>query len=238
MTIRNLNMDKAPSFKDQLKKQIGYLKRSCQLYDNGDHEEAIRMATSLRVLFHDTKNSTSLLKYLNATNIKINSTIGDLNLNENNLVFMVGGMYAIHQEPDPNYDKTRDPNYNNPDILTIVPPNMKVTYYPACITNPHCEYLAIPVDEWINQTVLKAPESITRRELYLGAANTDGGAHVDKKQKKQYSKIAYEGGAGFSTKTDTSGAYEMTPFGEMHLLLLRQMTHEVLTSSELLALLK
>ncbi|MGO6883290.1 hypothetical protein ACC702_31980 [Rhizobium ruizarguesonis] len=48
----------------QLKRQIGYLERSCGDFDRGDHDEAIRIAVTLRVLLHDTNNSTSLLTHL------------------------------------------------------------------------------------------------------------------------------------------------------------------------------
>ncbi len=55
------------NFKNHLKKQLGFLQRSCNSYDEGFHDEAIRIATVLRVLIHNTRSSTSLLKHLNAT---------------------------------------------------------------------------------------------------------------------------------------------------------------------------
>jgi hypothetical protein len=62
-------------FKDQLTKQLGFLRRSCESYDQGYKDEAIRIATVLRVLFHDTGRSTSLLTHLKAKdNIWLRST--------------------------------------------------------------------------------------------------------------------------------------------------------------------
>jgi hypothetical protein len=51
-------------FEDKLKEQLGFLKRSCQAFDQGHEEEALRIATSLRVIFHQTDKSTSLVSHL------------------------------------------------------------------------------------------------------------------------------------------------------------------------------
>jgi hypothetical protein len=53
------------------------LKRSCESYDAGHTDEAIRVATIIRVLIHDTKNSTSLLNHLGASNIQLSSTVSN-----------------------------------------------------------------------------------------------------------------------------------------------------------------
>jgi hypothetical protein len=51
-------------FSAQLGRQIGFLERSCLAYGSGHQEEALRIAVSLRVLFHDTQSSVSLLTHL------------------------------------------------------------------------------------------------------------------------------------------------------------------------------
>ncbi len=52
-------------FTEQLKRHLGFLERSCAAYDSGHQEEALRIAVSLRVLFHDTQHSSvSLLSHL------------------------------------------------------------------------------------------------------------------------------------------------------------------------------
>lgn len=51
-------------FKQQLKRQLKFLETSCRSYDSGDREESIRIALVLRVLFHDTGKSISLLTHL------------------------------------------------------------------------------------------------------------------------------------------------------------------------------
>ena len=51
-------------FIKQLSRHIGFLERSCAAFEAGYTEEALRIAVTLRVLFHDTKSSTSLLTHL------------------------------------------------------------------------------------------------------------------------------------------------------------------------------
>lgn len=49
---------------DKLNEQLRFLTRSCEEFDAGNEDEALRMAVSLRVLLHDTKHSVSLLTHL------------------------------------------------------------------------------------------------------------------------------------------------------------------------------
>jgi hypothetical protein len=53
-------------FTGQLQRQLGFMENSARAYDAGHRDEAIRLATSLRVLFHQTPKSTSLLRHLGA----------------------------------------------------------------------------------------------------------------------------------------------------------------------------
>jgi len=39
-------------FLHKLGEQIQFLERSCEFYDGGEESEAIRIATSLRIIFH------------------------------------------------------------------------------------------------------------------------------------------------------------------------------------------
>ena len=68
-------------FKEQLARQLRFIRNSCRLYDEGNKEEAIRIGTSLRVLMRDTTDrkgrplSVSLFSHLKAKDkIKINSS--------------------------------------------------------------------------------------------------------------------------------------------------------------------
>jgi hypothetical protein len=57
----------------RLRDQLEFLKGSAEAFDAGKTAEAVRIATALRVIFHQTKASTSLLNHLNAPGIMIRS---------------------------------------------------------------------------------------------------------------------------------------------------------------------
>lgn len=60
-----MNQPQTDRFREKLAEQIRFLERSCALFDDGHEDEAIRLAASLRVLFHDTNRSISPLSHLN-----------------------------------------------------------------------------------------------------------------------------------------------------------------------------
>ena len=52
----------------KLREHIRFIQRSCQAYDQGDESEALRIATSLRVIFHTTAMSVSIVSHLGFEN--------------------------------------------------------------------------------------------------------------------------------------------------------------------------
>ena len=58
-------------FVQQLEKQLRYIETSANEYDAGKVDEAIRIATCLRVIFRQAKHSTSLLTHLQANHINL-----------------------------------------------------------------------------------------------------------------------------------------------------------------------
>jgi hypothetical protein len=62
-------------FRGQLVRQLEYMENSRRLYDSGHREEAIRLAMCLRIIFHDTRTSISLLKHLNVSDIAMLSAL-------------------------------------------------------------------------------------------------------------------------------------------------------------------
>lgn len=57
--------------------QIQFLISSCDSFNDNFEEEAIRLATVVRVLLHDTEYSTSLLNQLNLKNIEFYDSASD-----------------------------------------------------------------------------------------------------------------------------------------------------------------
>src|SRR4051794_34571370 len=63
-----------PRFARKLHEQVQFVRRSASLYDQGAEDEALRLATALRVVLHDTKSSTSLLTHLGLNDTKMLSS--------------------------------------------------------------------------------------------------------------------------------------------------------------------
>ncbi|MFC1908223.1 hypothetical protein ACFLWT_02340, partial [Chloroflexota bacterium] len=57
-----------------LKDQIAFMKISANSYDNGFEDEAKRLAVAIRILVHDTPQSTSLLTQLDKKGILFHSS--------------------------------------------------------------------------------------------------------------------------------------------------------------------
>jgi hypothetical protein len=80
--------------------------------------------------------------------------------------------------------------------------------------------------------LLRGDETVTRQQLVLAAANKDGGAHVDSETTSEYERL--EAGVGMKAGVRlTSGEEKLITFRFANLAALRQIGHEILTSSEL-----
>ncbi len=201
-------------YQQDLKKQLGFLHRSCQWYDEGYVDEAIRIATSIRTLIHDTQSSTSLLKHLNATGIKLWSTVAGAP--EDAVHYQGMGQYRIQG-------------------------GVGASFGPSFDHTPTMELL--PVRDWWEQVMYVfsiRPEAtaeaddirvlrLSRRNIVLWATNKDGGAHVDAKLPLAYETLAADGALG-SFYQEIDGVRQEIPIKYAHLVSLRQMGFEVLRS--------
>ena len=206
-------MEGVERFQKELKKQLGFLERSCQMYDEGHIDEAIRIAATLRTLIHDTEKSTSLLKHLDATGIRLWSTIHSAP--EGAIVYFGMGQYRYL-----NGVSSYGPSFDNTPIMELV-----------------------PLNEWWEQVVYvfdagedaKTDEErekrfrLSRKNIVLTATNKDGGAHVDKKLTRAYERLAADGTVG-SFGVEIGGESQVVPIKYAHLVSLRQMGFEVLRS--------
>jgi len=147
------------NFTEQLRRQIGFLQRSCADYDTGHIEEGLRIAVTLRVLFHDTSNSTSLLTHLATKNLaKVLSTF-----------------QFIKEEPGV--------------LVATVPMWLDYTgsRQPPLGDSFWNQYVS--VNEWLEQIVMSGNNNLSRQDVILAAANQDGGAHVDPKPKPKTDEL-------------------------------------------------
>jgi len=197
-------------FSAQLKRQLGFIGRSAQLFDNGFPDEAIRIAVSIRVLMHQTKNSTSLLTHMGVENIKVASTYHPLGPATNPSSLFGFGQIALEEG--------------------------KAQFIPHGGSAAVKAY--IPSSSWWEEAVLTLSEhdSITRKDIVLGAANKDGGAHVELKLIPFYEHLARDGGLGVNVWEDRQGELLIEKVEYGHLWCLRTMAYELLASSDLLNL--
>ena len=61
-------------FAEKMREQLRFLQRSCAAFDSGAEDEALRIATALRVIFHNTPKSTSLIAHLGLSDVKMLSS--------------------------------------------------------------------------------------------------------------------------------------------------------------------
>lgn len=133
----------------QLIRQLGFLQRSAAAFDEGHQAEALRIAVALRVMFHDTGMSTSLLTQLGIKNTAkvLTSILPSLGQNEKTGANMM-----------------RIPLWLKKTGVRIPP------------LGGGERYEFIPAAEWWEEVVML---TFSRKVIVLAAANQDGGAHVD-----------------------------------------------------------
>ena len=193
-------------FKAQLRRQLQFLRASAAAFDGGFHDEAIRIAVTIRVLVHQTKSSTSLLKHLNATTINLLSTCEGAT--EKTLMYM--GMGTVQVGSDGTHK-------HFPSLGDVPVQGM------------------VPVSKWWDQIVfVDGATRLTRKLIVLSAANQDGGAHVDEKLNADYQALLSDGFAGTVFHT-TDGQTIAQPITGAHFVALRQMAYELLHSPALVA---
>lgn len=205
--------------KEQLKKQIKFLQTSCSGFDMGDWDEAIRIATCIRVLLHDTKNSTSILKQLNAKNINLFSTraVDTKSSSKLGMQFCCGFAMGIIQ----------------------VGPGTHSSYGPDLSDYVSNSSILLPFEEWWDQQVVWpiSPEyQLTRKCIILTASDKDGGAHVDEKLPEKYQKLSDETFGTITVKANGKVIRE-TNVIKMHLVSIRTIANELLKSPEFIGLL-
>jgi hypothetical protein len=191
----------------QLRHQLQFIDASCQAFDRGVKAEGLRIATSLRVLFHDTAKSVSLLKHLQKkSGLHLISTIGlgktDQQLGKTQIIAMPL-MISMHGVTPPLGTDPRPPR-----ILLF--------------------------DDWWEEIVMAQNHRHSRKSVVLSAANEDGGAHVGIAPKPE--TVELKEGVGTFTKQIGGGVSITEELTDHHFPLLRQLGYEVLNSPEIVGL--
>lgn len=186
--------------------QIKFIKNSQKSFDGGFHDEAQRLATTMRVLLHDTGGSHSLLNQLDKKNMHFLSTtspFSPINLNPY-IPFL-----AMHM----NRDKG---SYELKDILDDSANNKFLGF-----------------DDWWNELVIYDYNKLfTRKDIVTNIANQDGGAHIDPKLNKEYADLTKKNSLGWTYATSNSTKKQIFKNNPAYLSV-RGISEELLYSLEL-----
>lgn len=200
-------------FKVRMREQLGFLQRSADAFDAGHREEAIRIGTVLRTIFHDTRNSTSLLRHLNALSVLIRSEAPDRKKQDLALEYLtIVGEFSW-------------------SLASILPSATAGSFLPSVDPSNPGRMIEAPL--WWNETFAHINGvNYTRQKLVLWAANKDGGAHVDDDIPADYERLKANAAIGSFQAPDGS----LIGIEDAHHTFLRTMAFEVLHSPDLIAL--
>jgi len=187
-----------------LKEQIAFMKQSASSYDSGFEGEAKRLAVVIRVLIHDTSQSSSLLTLLG---VKRNTSFYDS---------------AAAYNPR---------NLLTSSCLTVMRISPAGGEYVAPLDNlspARSKDKRVGFDRWWNRNIVlkdNANNTFTRKDLVLAVANKEGGAHIDPKLDEAYANLSrFNSMAWKFFKSGVERDFKNSPV----LPSIRQITHEVL----------
>ncbi len=174
-------------YADSLKEQYGFLKRSItNVMDGGHDEEALRIATTIRILVHESASSKPLLKCLDSNYLQMTILGTPPPSNLANMIFYMGIGFEM------NTSKGLRPIVD----LANAPPTQRL----------------VPLGDWWEQVLLVFADAgrtvkFARKYLLLTLANKEGGTHVDTKLPADYEKFVSSSPWKFTvhgTVTDTA----------------------------------
>lgn len=185
---------------DHLKNQINFLRHAADRFDKGDQTEALIMATHIRTLLHDTKNSKSLLGQLDKKGILFHDMASDFD--PNNLL----------------------PHHG---LIQIEVGTKRVGFHAGLDNVPPFKLnRKVPFDSWWNKVILtdKERNRFTRKDIVLFVANKDGGAHIDPSLDEIFAKLSRLNSMEWrKVENGVDSPFERPDYPSV-----RQMAHEVL----------
>jgi len=202
-------------FIESLIEQVEFLVDACDKYDHGKFNYSKQLAMHIRVLVHQTSDSTSLLTLLQKQKtMKFGSTASF----PKNAIFFLSLVFPT------------DIKINNTDDS----PHIEHVYLPSLNTNKEVYSKWVDFNTWWYQKIIISDQlTFTRAEMIKYMANKDGGAHVDKNVVEKYYKISKATSSMFysSDKSLLEDPYQQgEPFKYLHFGVVRQIAHELILS--------
>lgn len=193
----------------KLGQQIELLRLACTNFDNGTEIAGLNIGTTIRVLVHDTHKSHALLNQLGLHTIEFYDTALDKRPKSVYLGLVI------------KYIGTLKDGVGGP-----------VLYIPVYKSEFHFRNKKwTSFYSWWNQVVFENPDgtSLTRRQLVLGLANQEGGAHIDPEIDKAFDVFRHSYSGGMRITGSISGIER--PFDNIPVLpSIRQVGYEIIES--------
>jgi hypothetical protein len=170
-----------------------------QIYDSGEQTIARDIAVKLRIMFHNTENSKSLINQLKLNHIKFVDSADKYDpknlLTHHGLLMLIMGKNVRQLAPQLELSKIKYTSFDNWWNLDIVLSDQK-------------------------------KNTFTRKKIILELANTDGGAHVDPEINEPYFDISRSNTIGW--KIHESDSTKDRPINDPIPPSIRQISYETL----------
>jgi hypothetical protein len=200
--------------KASLAEQVDFLRASAERFDAGHHHEAKRLALTIRVLVHDTDGSKSLLEQLD-----LKSKLAFLDTH-------------TREEQHGRFQVARQLGWPTGMVVLSMAIGGPTTFRASLGSDKESRSAEAAFDTWWENSPLLAAKdgrSWNRRRFVLGAANQEGGAHVDAKPAAWWRDLrdgTWIGAVNVDTPAGEAALSELAP------AVIRQITHELLTTLE------
>jgi hypothetical protein len=197
-------------YKDHLARQLRFIERSCQAYDEGYTDEAVRIATQIRVIVHPGgKSRRSLLQHLATARIPLLTTSGDAPERDDLIEFIGLGSFGFASDGG-----QASGGYG---------PGLDRAIYRDLIS----------ADRWWQQAVMFLEGTrYSRRDIALGSSQQEGGTHVADRLTPEFEELMAPGALGDFVLT-SGGEETRKPITDVHHVCVRQMGYELLNSPAL-----
>jgi histone H3/H4 len=203
--VRRVMKQTASDYQRHLQDAVNALRLSSEAYDRGFVGEAKRLATTIRVLVHDTDRSKSLLQQMNLKN----SIRYYASPNPHDAGNILTECYLVAMK------------------ITSGPAGMSLSYLPMLDTFPSVlPWSELAFDDWWKQVIARDNQRkvISRRDLVLAVANKDGGAHIDPNLDALYANLSRNNSLGWKIVT---GGVQADPADGPQFACVRQIAHEL-----------
>src|SRR5215469_17269074 len=171
------------SILEKLKEQMGFLRTSLRTFYEGEFAESVRIATTIRLLVHETGSSKALLVQAIPNGLEL-----------------------------PVFDRAQEKAEHEHILGFAVGVRLGSTLAPA-VDLGSAHYSLSSVGGWWNRTVFTFPSQFGTRMIYrrkrvvLILANKEGGAHVDENEDPDYRRLLTDSPLSFNV----SGVRLATP---------------------------